>query len=72
VNVSSNPEARYVGVPEMFLAMNRFQPPPPEGAGSPFQWGDESYVEGLLGDAFELEFHEAARRFDSTLATLPT
>jgi SAM-dependent methyltransferase len=47
-----------VGVGEMFLAMKPFQPPPPEGAGSPFQWGDESYVEGLLGEAFELEFHE--------------
>jgi ubiquinone/menaquinone biosynthesis C-methylase UbiE len=46
------------GVGAMFVAMKPFQPPPPEGAGSPFQWGDESYVERLLGDAFELEFHE--------------
>src|SRR5437763_4127396 len=47
-----------VGVGAMFVAMKPFQPPPPEGAGSPFQWGDESYVESLLGRDFELEFHE--------------
>jgi SAM-dependent methyltransferase len=47
-----------VGVGAMFVAMKPFQPPPPDGAGSPFQWGDESYVEELLGRDFELEFHE--------------
>jgi SAM-dependent methyltransferase len=45
-----------VGVGEMFQAMKPFQPPPPEGAGNPFQWGDEAYVEKLLGGDFELEF----------------
>jgi SAM-dependent methyltransferase len=36
----------------------RFQPPPPEGVGDPFDWGTEEHVQALLGDAFELEFHE--------------
>ena len=31
-------------------------PTPPEGAGSPFAWGDEPHVRELLGDSFELEF----------------
>jgi SAM-dependent methyltransferase len=44
------------GVGQMFQAMKPFQPPPPEGAGSPFQWGDESYATAMLGDAFELRF----------------
>jgi SAM-dependent methyltransferase len=46
------------GVGDMFRAMAPFQPPPPEGAGSPFQWGSEDYVRERLGDAFELEFVE--------------
>ena len=39
-------------------------PPPPEGAGSPFQWGQEAYVEEMLGDAFDLEFEELDTRHD--------
>ena len=35
--------------------MRPFQPTPPEGAGYPFDWGDEQHVNDLLGDAFELE-----------------
>jgi hypothetical protein len=35
--------------------MRPFQPPPPPGVGSPFEWGSEAHVEELLGDAFELE-----------------
>jgi len=34
----------------------KYLPPPPEGAGSPFEWGIEEHVRELLGDAFELEF----------------
>ena len=44
------------GVGDMFRTMAPFAPTPPPGAGSPFQWGDEDYVEAMLGDAFELEF----------------
>lgn len=36
----------------------KYLPPPPEGAGSPFEWGTEEHVGELLGDAFELEFHD--------------
>jgi SAM-dependent methyltransferase len=46
------------GVGQMFDAMAPFMPPPPEGAGSPFQWGNEEYVTSWLGDAFELEFSD--------------
>ena len=36
--------------------------PPPPGVGSPFQWGDEAYVEAMLGDAFDLSFDELDTR----------
>ena len=47
-------------VGDMFRAMAPFQPPPPAGVGSPFDWGREEHVTELLGDAFELEFEEHA------------
>jgi hypothetical protein len=43
------------GLAKMFGMMKPFQPPPPEGAGVPFQWGSEGHVEELLSDTFELE-----------------
>jgi SAM-dependent methyltransferase len=45
----------------VFGVMRRFQPPPPEGVGSPFQWGDEKHVQDLLGSSFDLRFetHES-------------
>jgi ubiquinone/menaquinone biosynthesis C-methylase UbiE len=43
------------GLAKMFGMMKPFQPPPPEGAGVPFQWGSEEHVRELLGDAFDLE-----------------
>ena len=46
------------GVGAMFAAMAPFMPPPPPGAGSPFQWGDEAYVDSMLGGAFDLGFEE--------------
>ena len=36
----------------------RFQPPPPEGIGNPFDWGTEEHVTALLGDDFVLEFFD--------------
>jgi SAM-dependent methyltransferase len=39
-----------------FLA--EFRPSPPEEAGDSDDWGREEYVQGLLGDAFELRFEE--------------
>lgn len=44
------------GLAKMFAMMKPFQPPPPEGAGNPFEWGSEGHVTELLGDAFDLEF----------------
>ena len=41
---------------EMFRLLGEFRPAPPEGVGNPLDWGREEYVEGLLGDAFDLEF----------------
>jgi SAM-dependent methyltransferase len=53
------------GLAQMFGMMRPFLPPPPEGAGSPFAWGNEDHVRELLGDAFELEFEQ----HDSVLRT---
>ena len=46
------------GVAEFFKVMAAYQPPPPEGAGSPFTWGDRDHVAELLGETFELSFEE--------------
>lgn len=46
------------GVAEFFKVMATYMPPPPEGAGSPFQWGDRDHVSELIGEAFELRFEE--------------
>ena len=55
---------RQSGVGDIFEGMSKFMPPPPEGAGSPFQWGQEAYVEEMLGDAFDLDFEELDTRHD--------
>lgn len=47
---------RSIGVAEMFGVMAPYMPAPPEGAGSPFAWGDRSHVDALLGEAFELSY----------------
>jgi SAM-dependent methyltransferase len=41
---------------DLFRVMGAYAPPPPPGAGSPFDWGREEHVTGLLGEAFDLEF----------------
>jgi SAM-dependent methyltransferase len=53
------------GLGQMFGMMRPFLPPPPEGAGSPFTWGNEDHVRELLGDSFDLAFEER----DSILRT---
>jgi len=50
---SWKPESRVVRGQQLAA---KYLPPPPEGAGNPFQWGTEEHVRDLLGDAFELEF----------------
>ncbi len=46
------------GIARSIKVAARFQPPPPEGAGNPFDWAAEDHVAALLGDSFELEFHD--------------
>jgi SAM-dependent methyltransferase len=41
------------GIADLFKIMSPFQPAPPPSV--PFDWGDETIVRELLGDAFELE-----------------
>ena len=50
------------GVGDIFAGMAPFMAPPPEGAGSPFQWGEPSYVEQMLGGAFDLTIEELDTR----------
>jgi SAM-dependent methyltransferase len=44
------------GLAKMFKVMAPYQPAPPPS--SPFDWGDESRVEELLGEWFELDLQE--------------
>jgi len=44
------------GIGSMFQMLAPFQPPLPDGAGAPLDWGRQEHVEGLLGDAFDLSF----------------
>src|SRR5919106_1068382 len=44
------------GVADLFRIMLPFQPAPPPS--SPFDWGDESRVRELLGEAFDLQFEK--------------
>jgi SAM-dependent methyltransferase len=44
------------GVGAFFRMLAGFQPPMPEGAGSPLEWGREGYARDLLGADFDLRF----------------
>jgi SAM-dependent methyltransferase len=44
------------GLAKLFGVMRPFQPTPPAGVASPFDFGREDYVRDLLGGDFELEF----------------
>ena len=46
------------GAGQTFKLLAQFQPPPPDGAGSPLAWGNEAHVRELLGDAFEFQIEE--------------
>jgi SAM-dependent methyltransferase len=43
-------------VSDMFKLLANFQPPPPEGAGSPLDWGREEHARELLESTFDLRF----------------
>jgi SAM-dependent methyltransferase len=44
------------GIGDFFRLMGRYQPPPPEGAGNPLDWGREEHARELLEDSFDLRF----------------
>lgn len=50
------------GIGELFRMMAPFQSAPPPS--SPFDWGDEAKVRGLLGDSFELDFETRVNTVD--------
>jgi SAM-dependent methyltransferase len=47
------------GMADFFQVMAQFQPPLPEGAGSPLEWGREEHARELLETDFELRFVRA-------------
>jgi SAM-dependent methyltransferase len=56
------------GVGQMFRMLAQFQPPPPEGAGMPLDWGRPERVQELLGDAFDLEIEERSTTHEAESA----
>jgi SAM-dependent methyltransferase len=44
------------GSGDFFRLFAKYQPPPPEGAGNPLEWGREEHARELLEDDFELRF----------------
>lgn len=53
------------GIADFFRVMARFQPPPPDGAGNPLDWGSEEHASELLASDFELRFvHGDDRRLE--------
>ncbi|HEY2354171.1 MAG TPA: methyltransferase domain-containing protein [Gaiellaceae bacterium] len=50
---------------EMFKFFARYQPPPPEGAGAPLQWGVEDHIHELLDDSFDLTIERRISRFEA-------
>jgi SAM-dependent methyltransferase len=51
-------------VGEMFKLFAQYQPPLPDGAGTPLQWGTDDHVEELLGADFELTIERRMSRFE--------
>jgi ubiquinone/menaquinone biosynthesis C-methylase UbiE len=43
---------------DFFRTLAPFQPAPPSGAGNPLAWGRPEHALELLGDDFDLEFHD--------------
>jgi SAM-dependent methyltransferase len=46
------------GIGDFFALLKQFQPPLPEGAGNPLDWGREQHAKELLGETFDLRFVE--------------
>jgi SAM-dependent methyltransferase len=56
------------GIGVMFRLFAQFQPPPPEGAGMPLEWGRPERVHELLGDAFDLDIEENVSVYEAPSA----
>ncbi len=52
------------GMGRMFAMMKPFQPPAPDGAGVPFDWGRDEHVRELLGEAFDLQVEDGVSTFE--------
>jgi SAM-dependent methyltransferase len=50
---------------DMFRFFGQYQPPPPEGAGTPLQWGTDEHVHGLLGGDFDLTIERRTSRSEN-------
>ncbi len=50
---------------DMFKFFAQYQPPPPEGAGTPLQWGTDEHVQQLLGGAFDLTIERRMSRLEN-------
>ncbi|MDX6481108.1 MAG: hypothetical protein QOG85_1618 [Gaiellaceae bacterium] len=50
---------------DMFKFFAQYQPPPPEGAGTPLQWGTEAHVHELLDGAFDLTIERRISRLEN-------
>lgn len=55
-------------VAEIFRLKADFQPAPPPGVASPFEWGREEHVTNLLEGDFDLEFHRLASQLSISTA----
>jgi SAM-dependent methyltransferase len=58
-----DPNGRMV---DMFRLLASYQPPPPEGAGSPLDWGREDHARELLEKTFELRFVYGTTHWDDS------
>jgi SAM-dependent methyltransferase len=51
---------------DMFKLFGRYQPPPPDGAGSPVDWGREDHARELLESTFDLRFVHGTTHWDDS------
>jgi ubiquinone/menaquinone biosynthesis C-methylase UbiE len=49
-------------VGDMFKFFGKYQPPPPEGAGSPVQWGTEEHIHQMFDGTFDLTIERRMSR----------
>jgi SAM-dependent methyltransferase len=52
-------------VGDTFTFLGQYQPPPPDGAGTPLQWGTDEHVHQLLGGNFDLTIERRMSHLES-------